>query len=130
MDRAHRLGQERPVTVYRLTSRGTIEERMLLRAQQKSRINDLVIKGGTVQNDTEEPQEAELDDIAALLLDEDDDSIDMEQATAAASHAASLLSSKTSQPSGGGQPVEYERAFGRIGNTSGSVALKMMVTWP
>ena len=45
MDLAHRLGQERPVTVYRLISRATIEERMLIRAQQKNKINDLVIKG-------------------------------------------------------------------------------------
>lgn len=88
MDRAHRLGQERPVTVYRLTSRGTIEERMLLRAQQKSKINDLVIKGGAVANDKDEPQEAELDDIAALLLDEDDDAIDMTVASSTAQRAA------------------------------------------
>lgn len=91
MDRAHRLGQERPVTVYRLTSRGTIEERMLLRAQQKSRINDLVIKGGTVANDKDEPQEAELDDIAALLIDEDEDNIDMKFATVAAQKAATSV---------------------------------------
>nr|8EU9_Q Chain Q, Chromatin-remodeling ATPase INO80 [Saccharomyces cerevisiae S288C] len=35
MDRAHRLGQTRQVTVYRLLVRGTIEERMRDRAKQK-----------------------------------------------------------------------------------------------
>jgi hypothetical protein len=35
MDRAHRLGQTKPVTVYRLVTKGTIEERILLRAKQK-----------------------------------------------------------------------------------------------
>lgn len=75
MDRAHRLGQERPVTVYRLISPGTIEERMLNRAQQKSRINDLVIKGGGVQSggdSGEEIKEHEIDDIAALLMGEEE----------------------------------------------------------
>ncbi|PXF46259.1 putative DNA helicase INO80 [Gracilariopsis chorda] len=72
MDRAHRLGQERPVTVYRLITQGTIEERVLLRAQQKNRINELVIKGGGLQTDVEENRETELDDIAALLMGEDE----------------------------------------------------------
>lgn len=73
MDRAHRLGQERPVSVYRLISRGTIEERMLIRAQQKNRINDLVIKGGGLNTDAEDSkEEAEIDDIAALLMGEED----------------------------------------------------------
>ena len=72
MDRAHRLGQERPVTVYRLISRGTIEERMLIRAQQKSKINDLVIKGGGLNTEVEGPKDAEIDDIAALLMGEEE----------------------------------------------------------
>ncbi len=38
MDRAHRLGQTRQVTVYRLIARGTIEERILQRAQEKSEV--------------------------------------------------------------------------------------------
>lgn len=75
MDRAHRLGQERPVTVYRLISRGTIEERMLIRAQQKNKINDLVIKGGGLNTEVEAngPNDAaEIDDIAALLMGEEE----------------------------------------------------------
>lgn len=75
MDRAHRLGQERPVTVYRLISRGTIEERMLIRAQQKNKINDLVIKGGGLNTEVEgggPSDAAEIDDIAALLMGEEE----------------------------------------------------------
>lgn len=35
MDRVHRIGQTKQVTVYRLVCRNTIEERILQRAQQK-----------------------------------------------------------------------------------------------
>ena len=38
MDRAHRLGQTRQVTVYRLVVKGTIEERILQRAKEKSEV--------------------------------------------------------------------------------------------
>lgn len=38
MDRAHRLGQTKQVTVYRLICNGTIEERILQRAKEKSEV--------------------------------------------------------------------------------------------
>ncbi|KAG9588867.1 SNF2 family DNA-dependent ATPase domain-containing protein, partial [Aureobasidium melanogenum] len=46
MDRAHRLGQTRQVTVYRLITRGTIEERIRKRALQKEEVQRVVITGG------------------------------------------------------------------------------------
>lgn len=39
MDRAHRLGQTKQVTVYRLICKGTIEERILQRAREKSEVH-------------------------------------------------------------------------------------------
>lgn len=45
MDRAHRLGQTRQVTVYRLLVRGTIEERMRDRAKQKEHVQQVVMEG-------------------------------------------------------------------------------------
>lgn len=39
MDRAHRLGQTKQVTVYRLVCQGSIEERILQRAREKSEVN-------------------------------------------------------------------------------------------
>lgn len=39
MDRAHRLGQTKQVTVYRLICKGTIEERILQRAREKSEVS-------------------------------------------------------------------------------------------
>lgn len=46
MDRAHRLGQTKQVTVYRLITRGTIEERIRKRALQKEEVQRVVISGG------------------------------------------------------------------------------------
>ena len=46
MDRAHRLGQTRQVTVYRLITQGTIEERIRKRAMQKEEVQRVVIQGG------------------------------------------------------------------------------------
>lgn len=46
MDRAHRLGQTKQVRVFRLITRGTIEERIRQRAQQKEEVQRVVIQGG------------------------------------------------------------------------------------
>ena len=43
MDRAHRIGQKKDVTVYRLVSKGTIEERILERQRMKQSLADGVI---------------------------------------------------------------------------------------
>lgn len=44
MDRAHRLGQTKQVTVYRLICQGTIEERILQRAKEKSEVGSTKAK--------------------------------------------------------------------------------------
>lgn len=45
MDRAHRLGQTKQVTVYRLICKGTIEERILQRAKEKSEVGIKKLSG-------------------------------------------------------------------------------------
>lgn len=46
-DRAHRIGQKKPVVVFRLATKGTVEEDLLLSADAKRRLEKLVImKGG------------------------------------------------------------------------------------
>jgi chromatin-remodeling ATPase INO80 len=67
MDRAHRLGQTKQVTVYRLICKGTIEERILQRAREKSEIQRMVISGGNFKPDTLKPKE-----VVSLLLDDDE----------------------------------------------------------
>ena len=46
MDRAHRIGQTRPVIVYRFATRGTVEETLLLKADGKRKLEKLVIQKG------------------------------------------------------------------------------------
>lgn len=45
-DRAHRIGQERPVMVYRLVAKDTVEERVLELQERKRRIADAALEGG------------------------------------------------------------------------------------
>jgi len=44
-DRAHRIGQERPVTVYRLVTAGTIEERIIELHHRKRELADSLLEG-------------------------------------------------------------------------------------
>lgn len=44
--RAHRMGQERPVTVYRLVTQGTIEEQIMALHKTKRDLADSLLEGG------------------------------------------------------------------------------------
>ncbi len=46
-DRAHRIGQSRDVNVYQLVTKGTIEERIVKRAQQKKMVQSTVYEGAS-----------------------------------------------------------------------------------
>jgi SNF2 family DNA or RNA helicase len=46
-DRAHRIGQTRPVTVYRLLTRGTVEEKVVRMQERKRELAGVVDEDGT-----------------------------------------------------------------------------------
>ncbi len=55
-DRAHRIGQQRPVTIYRLVTKGTIEEKIVALHQHKRDLADSLLEGTEIsgQMSTEE----------------------------------------------------------------------------
>ncbi|MHB8369846.1 MAG: DEAD/DEAH box helicase [Leptospirales bacterium] len=44
-DRAHRIGQERPVTVYRMVSEGTVEEKIMELHRKKRELAEMLLEG-------------------------------------------------------------------------------------
>ncbi|XP_047075437.1 CHD3-type chromatin-remodeling factor PICKLE [Lolium rigidum] len=77
MARAHRLGQTSKVMIYRLVSRGTIEERMMQLTKKKMILEHLVVGKLTKGNNV---NQEELDDIIRYgskeLFDDDNDEAD------------------------------------------------------
>jgi hypothetical protein len=49
MARVHRIGQTKPVHIYRLVSSGSVEERIVQRAQKKLFLDSMVNRGSTAQ---------------------------------------------------------------------------------
>jgi SNF2 family DNA or RNA helicase len=46
MDRAHRIGQSKPVFVYKLVARGTVEEKILALQERKAELAASILEGG------------------------------------------------------------------------------------
>ena len=60
MDRAHRIGQTREVSVFRLCTDGTIEEKVIEKAYKKLRLDALVIQQGRLTQNTKSMNKEEL----------------------------------------------------------------------
>lgn len=57
MARAHRIGQKKPVTIYRLVSKDTVEEEVLERARNKLMLEFITIQRGVTDKDNTEMKE-------------------------------------------------------------------------
>ena len=66
-DRVHRIGQKKEVTVYRLITRNTVEERIVKRAKQKQNVQSTVYSGNTFKADVFRPKE-----VVDMIFDEDE----------------------------------------------------------
>ncbi|KFY73263.1 hypothetical protein V499_06639 [Pseudogymnoascus sp. VKM F-103] len=71
IDRAHRIGQTRPVVVFRLATKGTVEEELLMSADAKRRLEKLVIKKGgfrTMGQKMDNKEDLDAAELRKLLL--------------------------------------------------------------
>jgi DNA helicase INO80 len=128
MDRAHRLGQTRQVTVYRLITRGTIEERIRKRALQKEEVQRVVISGqtstagaGGVVDFNSRSRDNRTKDIALWLADDEQaEEIERREQEALAKGESLVLSKKGKKRkavpgSGSLEDLYHEGMFSRYG---------------
>ena len=69
--RAHRIGQERPVSVFRLVTRGTYEERMLDRAMRKLSLERAILQPASFSAAKAEAAGAAKEDATAVAQEDD-----------------------------------------------------------
>ncbi|KAK1287688.1 ATP-dependent DNA helicase DDM1 [Acorus calamus] len=73
MDRCHRIGQTRPVHIYRLVTSHSVEGRMVKRAFGKLKLEHVVIATGQFQQERNKSNTLEEAELLALLRDEVDE---------------------------------------------------------
>lgn len=76
-DRAHRIGQKRPVLVFRLVTAHTVEEKILKKAGAKRRLEAMVIADGKFKGGTAPDKRVSAIDEATALLKLEGDKIDL-----------------------------------------------------
>ena len=64
-DRAHRIGQQRPVTIYRLVARNTIEEKIVQLHDHKRDLADDLLEGSDLSG------KMSLDEMMSLIREEE-----------------------------------------------------------
>lgn len=110
MDRTHRIGQTKQVTVYRLLTRGSVEEKILSRAKAKQTIQKTVYSGQTKEDHFEADEMLEL-----LAGDDDKDG----KTSAAAATAATQKAAPTPAVS---VSTKFDRQVGPVLARDGSIA--------
>ncbi|KAI9138275.1 P-loop containing nucleoside triphosphate hydrolase protein [Paraphysoderma sedebokerense] len=77
-DRVHRIGQTRPVMVYRLVTANTVEQKMIERATSKRRLEKLIIQKGQFKGHSrKEADELTIAELAEVLASHDGEKVDV-----------------------------------------------------
>lgn len=76
-DRAHRIGQTRPVIVYRFATKGTVEQMLLEKADSKRRLEKLVIQKGRFRNMRGGEDGGDFAELQKLLGKDDGERLDL-----------------------------------------------------
>lgn len=74
-DRVHRIGQTKPVLVYRLVAAKTVEAKMLEKATGKRRLEKLVISQGKFKSPVNTARETTVRELADILASTDGEQI-------------------------------------------------------
>ena len=99
-DRAHRIGQTKEVSVYRLITRHTVEENIVKRAKQKENVQSTVYAGGALRADTLKPSE-----LVGFLVDEENED---------AAEPGAFIKTKKRGRKAGEKPGEEEKHEGEV----------------
>ena len=67
MARVHRIGQTKPVHIYRLVSQNTVEERVLARSEKKLFLDQMVVRSGVAAEKSEELEKLDRKQLLAML---------------------------------------------------------------
>ncbi|KAL3652887.1 Protein CHROMATIN REMODELING 19 [Castilleja foliolosa] len=67
-DRCHRIGQTKPVTIYRLVTKDTVDENVYEIAKRKLTLDAAVLKSGEVEKEGEMPDKTMAEILSSLLL--------------------------------------------------------------
>eukprot|EP00656_Telonema_subtile_P002228 TRINITY_DN10975_c0_g2_i1.p1 TRINITY_DN10975_c0_g2~~TRINITY_DN10975_c0_g2_i1.p1 ORF type:complete len:599 (+),score=67.00 TRINITY_DN10975_c0_g2_i1:2-1798(+) len=108
MDRTHRIGQTKQVTVYRLVTKGTVEERILHRAKQKDTIQQTVYSGN-LKNESLEPGAQEM---VSLLVGDEELEGKRELCQCARSHVYSKTTTSTCKGAREGETSKAQNSWG------------------
>jgi SWI/SNF-related matrix-associated actin-dependent regulator 1 of chromatin subfamily A len=67
-DRCHRIGQQKPVTIYRLVTKGSVDENIYEIARRKLVLDAAILQSGAELEDSTDVPEKTMGEILASLL--------------------------------------------------------------
>ncbi|KAL7273225.1 putative ATPase [Rhizina undulata] len=112
-DRAHRIGQKRPVIIYRFATAATVEQTLLDKADAKRRLERLVIQNGKFKSARKDVHMEE-EELSSILLREDFEKMDVVE------KGQQVLSEEELEVLLDRSPEAYEKALKGEGKKSGA----------